>query len=535
MDQRKIQRRLTYHITEIVLVLAIVLFAVLNSTVFFDRLDLTSTKAYTISEVSQNLFRELENEVSITYYLSNSLRRRVAEVQEIEDLLREYAAYSRGTIAVRTVDPIEEDIETTVQNLGVVPQQFQIVEEGQQSFSSVYTGIVIEYLDRFETLPVVLDPRTIEYELTSTIREIVRDRPRSVGILLGREGTQMQELFRLTAERLSRSFEVRQVRPGEPIPPELSSLFVFGHRDLDLYDLYHVDQFLMRGNSVFFGADGVFVTIAPNLAAESAEGAPLLDMLEHYGFVVEPVIVMDESHRRIPITRRMGNATVQSYEPYPQWISVNPAGAANDHPITARFSGLDLLWASPVRAVGDSHADRILSTSGNAWVMRQPYVVNPLNRGAFERNAEATRGEYSLGFAHSGGLSSFFADRELPDEEGRAELSGPAVRETDSARLIVLGDSDFASDYLQASDSAYNLTFLENTAEWMANDEDLLAIRTRTQRPMGLDSIPDPAARERVGNAARAINVFLVPLIVSLIGVWRLVSRRRRSQSRRAE
>lgn len=532
MDQRRIQRRLTYHITEIVLVLAIVLFAVLNSTVFFHRLDLTSTKAYTISEVSQNLFRELENEVSITYYLSESLRRRVPEVQEIEDLLREYSAYARGTIAVRTVDPMEQELETTVQNLGVVPQQFQVVEEGQQSFSSVYTGIVIEYLDRFETLPVVLDPRTIEYELTSTIREIVRDQPRSVGILVGREGAEMQQLFRLTAERLSRSFEVRQVGQGEPIPPELSSLFVFGHRDLDLYDLYHIDQFLMRGNSVFFGADGVFVTIVPNLSAASAADAPLLDMLEHYGFVVEPTIVMDESYRRIPITRRMGNATVQSYEPYPQWISVNPGGATSDHPITARFSGLDLLWASPVRSADESV--ELLTTSPNAWLMSEPYVVSPLNRGAFERAADATRGEYSLGFAYSGRLRSFFAGRDLPDSEGRTEPAGPTVEETESARLIVLGDSDFASDYLQASDSAYNLTFLENTAEWLANDEDLLAIRTRTQRPMGLDRIPDPAARERVGNSARAINVFIVPLIVALTGIWRLVSRRRRSQSRGA-
>ena len=530
------QRRVGYHLAEIALVLGIVLFVILNSTLFFDRLDLTSTKAYTISEVSQNLFRELDNDVAVTYYLSDSLRRRVPEVQEIEDLLREYAAYARGRITVRTVDPIEEEVEEEVQSLGVVPQQFQVVEEGQQSFSSVYTGIVIEYLDRFETLPVVLDPRTIEYELTSTIREIVRDEPRSVGILVGRDSIRLEELYRLAAERLSRSFSVRQVQQGEPIPPDLTALFVLGHRDLDAYELYHVDQFLMRGNSVFFGADGVFVTISPNLTAETALPSPLLEMLRGYGFVIEPAIAMDERYKRIPITQRMGNTTVQSFEPYPQWVSIASEAANQDHPITARFSGLDLLWASPVGTIDGTAAEEtavpLVRTSPSAWTMGEPFVVSPLQSGAFRRNEEATRGQYELGFAYSGELTSFFADREPPAPDGRPELSTPPIPSTERARVIVMGDSDFASDYLQASDSAYNLTFLENTAEWLANDEDLLAIRTRTQRPMSLDRIQDPAARDRVGATARAVNVFVVPIALALAGVWRILRRRRWSQTR---
>jgi gliding-associated putative ABC transporter substrate-binding component GldG len=531
------ERRVAHHIVEIVLVAGIILFVVLNSTVYFGRFDLTSTKAFTISEVSRNLFRELENQVAITYYLSDGLKRRVPEAQEIEDLVREYAAFSRGTITVQIVDPKDAELEQAVQNLGVVPQQFQVVEEGEQSFSSVYTGIVIEYLDRYQTLPVVLDPSSIEYELTSTIREIVRNEPRSIGILLGDDTLSLQDRYRLTAERLSRSFEVREIEAGEPIPPDLSALFVLGHRDIDEYELYAIDQYLMAGNSVFFGADGVFVDIAPSLSAKSAQQSPLLDLLRSYGFTVESALVMDQRYKRIPITRRMGNATVQSYEPYPQWVSVTSAGADPDHPVTSRFAGVDLLWAAPITVADDVSNDassytRLLWTSRDAWLMRDPYVVNPLNRNAFERDAETTRGEYTLAVAFSGRLASYFVGRDLPESDGRPALEDPAETETSAARMIIVGDSQFAGDYLRASDSGYNLTFLQNVAEWLVNDEDLLTIRTRAQRPMALDRIQDPDQRARVGNAARIINVYLVPLAVAFAGIWRLSRRRRRSQSR---
>lgn len=529
------RRQFSYHLIEITLVAGIVLFAILTSTVFFGRFDLTSTKAFTISNVSRNLFRELPNEVAVTYYLSNDLRRRVPEVQEIEDLVREYAAFSRGSITVRTVDPKEAEVEQVAQSLGVVPQQFQVVEEGQQSFSSVYTGIVIEYLDRYETLPVVLDPASIEYELTSTIREIVRNEPRSIGILVGRDGVAMEDLYRFAAERLARSFDVRPIEQGDAVPPDLSALLVLGHRDLDEYDVYAVDQYLMSGGSVLFCADGVYVDIAPSLAAETAEGAALLEVLSSYGFSVESSLVMDRNYKRIPITRRLGNATVQSYEPYPQWISIPAEQSDPDHPITSRFSGLDLLWASPIslsEELEEEQVSRLLESSSEAWLMNAPFIVNPLTRAAFERDAESTRGEYLLGVAYTGSLSSYFAGADLPQVDGRTALVGPVTESVENARVLVIGDSTFASDYLRASDSSYNLTFLENACEWLVNDEDLLSIRTRAQRPMALDRIQDPERRARVGNAARVVNVFVIPIAVALFGFLWLSTRKRRSQSR---
>ena len=86
--------------------LAIILLAALNSSRFFARLDLTESKAFSISRVSKKLFQEIPEQVYITYYVSDRLRKLYSFPQQVEDLLQEYAAYSRGKIRVESLDPL---------------------------------------------------------------------------------------------------------------------------------------------------------------------------------------------------------------------------------------------------------------------------------------------------------------------------------------------------------------------------------------------------------------------------------------------
>ena len=93
--------------TEIVLFvlgLVLILLIGLNASRFFLRIDLTKNKAFTISKVSRELFRDIPDRVYITYYVSDKLKSLYPFPFQIEDLLYEYAAYSRGTIKVEVVD-----------------------------------------------------------------------------------------------------------------------------------------------------------------------------------------------------------------------------------------------------------------------------------------------------------------------------------------------------------------------------------------------------------------------------------------------
>jgi ABC-type uncharacterized transport system involved in gliding motility auxiliary subunit len=105
--------------------------ALLISTRLWFRLDLTKGQAYTISKVSRELSKEIPDEVRITYYVSEKLAKVDPTPGEIEDLLREYAAYSRSKIRVAIKDPAKANLVNEVQQLGIPAQQFQVVEQDQ--------------------------------------------------------------------------------------------------------------------------------------------------------------------------------------------------------------------------------------------------------------------------------------------------------------------------------------------------------------------------------------------------------------------
>ncbi|HQO65588.1 MAG TPA: GldG family protein, partial [Spirochaetales bacterium] len=152
------------------IVVGLVLAAV-ASTMYYARLDLTSTRMFTLSDAAKALRNEIPESVRISYFVSKSLADRHPGPGEIEDFLRELESVSKGKVRVRVVDPSDDPAE--VDGFGVAAQQMQVVERSEQRVAIVYTGIVVEYLDRHETIPSVLSTATLEYELVKAVRAVV--------------------------------------------------------------------------------------------------------------------------------------------------------------------------------------------------------------------------------------------------------------------------------------------------------------------------------------------------------------------------
>jgi len=181
----------------LLLTLSVLLLFALNSNRYFVRLDFTANKAFTISKVSKKLFQEIPDQVYITYYISERLQSLYTFPAQIEDLLQEYAAHSRGKIIVSVLDPAKTGDTGKAESLGVYPQQIEVIEKDERSIARVYTGIVIQYLDRSETLQVVGRIDTLEYNLTSRVRKVVNNEKRVVGMLIGNADSSLQQNFRL--------------------------------------------------------------------------------------------------------------------------------------------------------------------------------------------------------------------------------------------------------------------------------------------------------------------------------------------------
>ncbi len=514
---------------------ALALFA-LASTRFFFKLDLSSGKAFTLSTAARGLYEDIPDTVRITYYISKSLKDRHPGPAAIEDFLDELASVSRGTIAIRVVDPGKDP--TEAEGFGVAAQQLQVVERSEQRVALVYTGIVVEYLDRYETIPAVIDTATLEYDLVKAVRKLVRDSGAIAGFLVGDADKSLQTDYPSLASTLQRAgYRPQEVLKGQPIEPGISVLFVLGNAALDRYDAYFVDQYLMNGGKALFALKGVDVNPEYGLAASALPEGGFLSALRAYGIELRRELVLDELSLTVPFqTASPGGASSIRYVRYPHWLAVDGRYVNATHPIGAGFSGLDLFWPSPLvlRPVDGVSAVELAKTSPKAWKQTKDFATGPEEAYLYENERAGSEGQYLLAAALSGSFTSAFAGGDLPAREGEAPLPAAKPR-SDATRIVVLSSSDFLTELVRMSGSGFNLSFALAAADWLSSDEDLVAIRSRAERDLRLNKISDESLRALLISLSYLVNLAIIPAAAIGYGIVRSAKRAKRERLARSK
>lgn len=498
-----------------ILTIAIAFFIGLISVRFFFRVDLTSSRTYTISKVSKNLFTEIPEEAHLIYVISDKLKKLSPFPEQVEDMLYEYAAFSRGKIKVSVVDPVKEGITTQVESLGVLPQQIEVIEQNEQSLATVYTGIIIEYLDNQKALPLVFRTETLEYELTSAVRDIVKGGEKTLGVLVGDDGRSMEQDYSMLQQQFQGSFGLKTIRRGEPIPDEITALLILGGKDISLDDLKALDDYIGRGGQTLFCVDSIYVDLNQGMTALALPELPVLDLLKKYGVTVQEKLVIDKYNKRFRIpTEVFGQIAWQILGPYPYWIAVSGENVSRDNPITARFQGLDLLWPAQLTAtdVEGVKRDTIIKSSKEAYLLADNFDLNPMQAEMLFYAAGDTKGQYDLAYSLEGRFPGYFD-------------SSKKNRET---RMMIISSSMFPTNLIQYSDSNYNMGFLQNAAQWLLSDDDLLTIKTRSVRDTRLNRIQDPQGKMRAFLTSQLVNLVLVPIVIIAFGLNRFLKRRKK-------
>jgi ABC-type uncharacterized transport system involved in gliding motility auxiliary subunit len=504
--------------------LVAIILALLVSARLWWRLDLTADKIYTISPVSRGLADEIPDQVAVTYFVSDKLRQLYPQPGEITDLLREYAAYSRGKIRVSARDPGRDGLEDEMQRLGIYPQQIQSIDRNEATVTNVYTGILIEYMEKSDVIPFVFSLETLEYDLTSRIRSLVSGKTREAGIIVADSGKAFNQNYRNLAGILQISgYKTREIfidsLAEEGIPDGLSEIIVIGGVDtLEEAALRAIDSYIQGGGKAAFLAGNFSVPRSGGLEAVPLADGGLLSMLRSYGADVRTALALDKSC--LTITYRgasYGGAPTVRLVRYPFWVSVTPEGGNPAHPVTSSFSGADLFWPSPLSLVpveGVS-AEPLLRSTADAWLMTKDFTINPDNAPLFMREQAETEGVQILAAALSGRFPAYFKEWEGGEDGDR------------QSRIIVIGNSEFLNDeYL---DSERNLTFFLLAADWLANDDDIIGIRSRASGISRLDRITDPDKRYAAQSAARTLNVAVIPAAVLAFAVVFALRRRKRT------
>jgi ABC-type uncharacterized transport system involved in gliding motility auxiliary subunit len=505
---------------------ALILGSLLSGRLWF-RLDLTRNRGNTISTVSRNLRGEIPpgDEVRITYYISDKLASLHPMPGEIEDLLRDYASWSGGRIRFIRRDPVKANMAAELEQMGLMPQQVPIVEQDESSLVTVYSGLMIEYLDQAELLPLVFSLDTLEYDVSSRIRSMLRGTGRQIGVLVGDAYRQWDTHYQALAQALGQSgYKVRLMGAGEEIPAALPVLLVLGGtEDLDHRSLFRIDHYIQNGGRVFFALEGVYVDSEGNLEARLMEDQGLLAMVSFYGATVVPELTLERRSRTLEYQMQAPNGALQyRIIQYPHWFGVFRENVSAAHPVTANFSGLDLYWPSHLAANPPAgvEGETLFTSSAESWVLKDNFATNPELGYRTEGNEDT--GKRILGLSLAGAFPSWFRGLAKPEREGEELPDLPPA--PSPSRIIVVSDTDMISSLLNYTRAAYNLDFMIRALDWLGNDNDLTGIRGRLGRTGRLDKIADPVAKLRVMSFAQGLNVVLLPLAfiaAGLLFAWR--------------
>jgi ABC-type uncharacterized transport system involved in gliding motility auxiliary subunit len=431
------------------------------------RWDWTEASTHSLSPQTVQVLEGLERDVQVT-----ALYNAVAAI-EARDLLDRYA-YASDRFQVTYADPQADP--GLVRSLGI--------PEERLASGLVHVKIGDEAVEVTE-----LD----ESELTNALVKLTRRERKKVYLLEGHneratqgEGSDAAEGFAFAAQALENENYVWETlflaQRGEV--PDDADVVVIAGPTLPFYpgERAALQRYMEKGGALLVMVDPRANT---NIAEDLAE----------WGVRLGDDVLVD----------RLQGIFGQPYSPF--------AAEYPPHPITEGLRERTLFHvARSVEPAPGSEAafTSLVRTSEQSWAERDLDRLFSQGGGA-EFGADDLRGPVSVAVA--GTLSPDGAETTDSEAEGDGEEVGAAP----GARLVVFGDSDFATNArIQGSG---NRNLFVNSVNWLLGDVEAIGIRPEVARASRLDLTSEQFLQLRV------LSLFVLPQTIAVLGVvawwWR--------------
>ncbi|HEX4407098.1 MAG TPA: GldG family protein [Polyangia bacterium] len=537
MDKRKRSYASNATIYALFTLGAIVL-ANLIGTRLFGRLDLTQNGIYTLSSASKDLVRALPEPLTIKAYISKDLPPELVNVSRYtRDLMDEYRSASKGKIHFEAFDPSsDKKIEEAATACKVAKLQLQVMRSQKFEVTEAFLGLCLEYNGNSEAVPQVTQAEGLEYMVTSLIKRMSQKK-RKMAFTTGHNESDTAQGFTFLKHFLDQEYDVTSVNPSvTPIGEDVDALVVGGPKQpFDEKGAKEIDAFLMKGKGAIFLIDGMAMSSPQGNMPELQQMQPkigqpnktgLEPLLDKYGFKVEEDFIFDKKQSAPGLVDFGGRKMIASV---PAFLVAEPPEADKDKD----FSVLDGVtavifpWSSSVTLTGPLASGKptmpgarlwtLAKSSEDAWKQTGFFFFSP--NAKFEETKD--RGPFVMGYAYQGTLKSAFAPASAP---GMSDPGAAAGESRKPVHLVVIGDSDFASDEtLQSArvvpEYQNGAHMLFNAISWVIEDETLTAVRTKTvgSRPLHADA-------DAKAGLYKVVNIAGVPLLFIGFGLarWRM-------------
>ncbi|MCK5200819.1 MAG: Gldg family protein, partial [Spirochaetales bacterium] len=319
---------------------------------------------------------------------------------------------------------------------------------------------------------------------------------------------------------------------NEGIPENIKTLIVASPaEELTPWDLYQIDQYIMKGNSVAFFIDTHTEVFAENKNPYNPQPpvyvprvTGLEELIKHYGVEISSSYVLDVNCYKQIGRNAAGGLAETTFYFAPEILAEN---INRKLPFLKNIKGLIMLNASPL--VIDQNSDQtkkievLFSSSDASWEMTEN--INLYNPMVIYPPAEENRDKYPLAALIEGNISSYFKGKEIPRKElkeGEALISSGAISvketfipKTNTGKVFVIGTSAVLTDnILDQTGTSPNSVFVYNILDKLNGRDDFAEMRSKGQTFNPLRETT-PAERSFI----KGFTVVGVPLLTVLSGL----------------
>ena len=320
------------------------------------RIDMTENRLFTLSEGTRAILANLDEPVTLRFYLSQRELERVPGIggyaDRVRALLNEYKRLSGGKLALHVIDPepfSEEEDRAVGYGLRGVPLG---LDEGNFYFGLAATNSV----DDEEVIPFFASEREqfLEYDVTKLVHNLTKPKQKIVGLLsslpIEGQGPPMQAAMGgmnaqpwMVVEQIRQLFELRSLHPKlEEIPEDVDVLMLVHPQTLPREALYAIDQYVLRGGRVVAFVDPYSETQQPGMAAGfmqpvGSRRSEIDELLSAWGVTLGDDVVADLD---LALKVRMEQGGRVLTFDYPVWMNVTPHTFDQDDIVTGNLGNL---------------------------------------------------------------------------------------------------------------------------------------------------------------------------------------------------
>jgi len=315
------------------------------------------------------------------------------------------------------------------------------------------------------------------------------------------------------------------------------------------YELFQIDQFLMRGKNI-----AIFLDAFNEVIPTDDKGMPLAygqgpryvplntgleKLLEYYGVRIKKSFVMDQNCYKQRISAQFGGGERPIY--------FAPIIKSQFIDKTLNFmrniKGLIALKISPLeldtKRIKENGlvAHRLFASSEKSWEMSGRINLNPMLISP-PQSAEGQQ-SFPLAYVLEGQFPSYFAGKPIPEKKPREtdskkrddektmekkvevdlskiEREGESLSKGKPSKIFLIASSHMLKDnILEAKGRNPNTMFIMNVLDYLNNREDIAVMRSKEQR---FNPLNDTGAG--VKTFVKSFNIAGLPLLVAFFGLW---------------